>query len=304
MLLSMRFSNLHRHSTHGVVDVLRWKLAFRSGRFPFVRPPVAPVVREMPNDSAQWIGHSSFRVKTPDLEFLVDPVLSDYCAPVRFRSLRRLTPAAIDIDVASRSRAVFVTHNHYDHLDAATIRRLSADTTFVAPRGLGRWFSKISRKNVVELGWWETVETLGLKITCVPAQHFSSRTPWDRDKSLWCGWVIETRGRRLYFAGDTGYCPVFKEIGERFGGMDFSAIPIGAYEPRWLMAPMHVNPEEAVQIHQDVRSKLSVACHWGTFRLTDEPMNEPPERLRAALANLGIQPERFRLLEIGGVVQF
>ena len=142
----------------------------------------------------------------------------------------------------------------------------------------------------------------GWEIHCVPAQHFAARTPFDRDRTHWCGWVLRTAERTVYFAGDTGYCPIFKEIGERFGGFDLAMIPIGAYRPRWIMQSIHVDPNEAVQIHRDVRSRRSVACHWGTFRLTDEPLNEPPAVLRQAVAERGLPAEEFRALKFGETI--
>ena len=142
-----------------------------------------------------------------------------------------------------------------------------------------------------------------MEIHCVPAQHFAARGLFDRNGTHWCGWVVRTSERSVYFAGDTGYCPVFKEIGARFGGFDLALIPIGAYRPRWLMKPMHVDPEEAVQIHLDVRSRGSVAGHWGTFTLTDEPLNEPPLLLQRVLAQRSLPPGEFRVLNFGESIE-
>lgn len=198
--------------------------------------------------------------------------------------------------------AVLISHSHYDHLDKATIRELRDDTEFVVPRGLRKWFERMGKLKVREFDWGESATVSGVHVSCLPAQHFSSRTLWDRDTTLWCGWLLESAGTKVYFAGDSGYSPSFRDIGERHGPMDLAMIPIGAYEPRWFMKPMHVNPEEAVQIHLDVRARKSVACHWGTFCLTDEPMSEPPVRLRAALRAAGIPEKDFVLPEIGGSV--
>lgn len=235
---------------------------------------------------------------------LIDPVFSDYCAPFPVKRLKRRAAPGIPLQSVARPDAVLLTHNHYDHLDWPTLRGLDPDTQFLVPRGLGRWLKRRGRGNWREFDWWQTSEVGELQITCVPAQHFSSRTLWDRDQTLWCGWIIRSKRKAVYHAGDTGYCPVFTEIGEKFGPVDFAAIPIGAYEPRWFMKPMHVMPEESVQIHLDVRSKLSVACHWGTFCLTDEPMSEPPERLARALQNAAIPPDCFRVLKIGETIEF
>ena len=218
--------------------------------------------------------------------------------------MRRLAGPAVDLKTLAHVDGVFITHNHYDHLDRETIERLPADMPFIVPAGLSRWFSALGRTNVQELDWWNSTHFAGHEVTCVPAQHFSSRTLWDRDRTLWAGWILKAGSKTIYIAGDTGYCPVFKEIGARFGPMDLSIIPIGAYEPRWFMEPMHVNPEEAVQIHLDVRSRLSVASHWGTFCLTDEPLEEPPIRLRKALNAAKLGDEQFRTLSIGETIHY
>ena len=295
-----RFANLYQHERHGLLQVLRWKLLGRNRAY--LQPYNPEIFRgsEVPGGNhVRWIGHSSFAVFLEGRRFLIDPVLSEYCAPMKFERLRRKAAPGIDGDQLEKVSAVFISHNHYDHLDKATIIRLPAATEFIVPCGLGLWFRKVGRKNVKEFDWWESADLWGGRVTCVPAQHFSSRTLWDRDRTLWCGWVIESGGTKIYFAGDTGYCPVFREISLRFGPMDLAMIPIGAYEPRWFMKSMHVNPEEAVQIHMDVRARKSVACHWGTFCLTDEPMGEPPERLRAALARAGVSEGAFVIPKIG-----
>ncbi|HEX7861183.1 MAG TPA: MBL fold metallo-hydrolase [Verrucomicrobiae bacterium] len=246
-----------------------------------------------------WIGHSSFFLSLNGRKFLFDPILSDYCAPIKLSRFLRKVPPGINWASLPAVDVVFISHNHYDHLDKPTILRLPAETRFAIPRGLGQWFRKIGREDAREFDWWNSADVFETRVSCVPAQHFSSRTLWDRNRTLWCGWIIESGGTKVYFAGDTGYCPVFSEIGKRYGPIDLAIIPIGAYEPRWFMKPMHVNPDEAVQIHVDVGARKSVACHWGTFCLTDEPMSEPPVRLRAALKNAGLREDEFVVPRIG-----
>jgi N-acyl-phosphatidylethanolamine-hydrolysing phospholipase D len=250
-----------------------------------------------------WIGQSSFFLRMAGKAILIDPVFSDYCAPIPARRLKRRVAPGVAFESVARPDLVLITHNHYDHLDWPTIQRLPRETHYVVPQGLARWFVKRGRMNVRELRWWESTELAGLRVTAVPAQHYSSRTLWDRNQSLWCGWILQGGGT-VYHAGDSGYCATFREIGERFGPMDLSMIPIGAYSPRWFMKPVHVDPDDAVQIHLDVRSKLSVACHWGTFCLTDEPMDEPPKRLLQALSAVGVASETFRVLAIGETLPF
>lgn len=302
--MSARFKNLHLHESHGLKDVLRWKLSTRGRAVDLFVPPVWRGGRQEGRFTATWIGHSSFLFRAGESSFLVDPVLSDYCAPFPAKRLRRRAPPGLALPDLLDVPTVFITHNHYDHLDRPTIRQLPASVQFVVPKGLGRWFRALGRSRVEEFDWWGSRSVGALEVTCVPAQHFSSRTLWDRDRTLWAGWIVQSGGKTIYLAGDTGYCPVLQEIGERFGPVDLATLPIGAYEPRWFMKPMHVNPEEAVQIHREVRSRLSIACHWGTFCLTDEPMDEPPRRLAAALQAAGNDPREFRVLSIGESVSF
>jgi L-ascorbate metabolism protein UlaG (beta-lactamase superfamily) len=195
---------------------------------------------------------------------------------------------------------------------------------FFVPLGVKAWFLGHGMQNVVELDWWESATHGGLAFHLVPVQHWSARTPWDRDRTLWGGWIVEhpraaARSRlssgsggiaqaskaldtpefRFFFAGDTGYSLDFKDIAARFSPIDLAAIPIGGYEPRWFMSIMHVNPEEAVKIHQDLRARQSVGMHWGTFILTDEPLDEPPHRLASARRTAGVSPENFFLMKHG-----
>jgi N-acyl-phosphatidylethanolamine-hydrolysing phospholipase D len=195
--------------------------------------------------------------------------------------------------------AVIISHNHYDHLDEQTIERLGNQPTYFVPLGLSRWLKKRGAHRVIELDWWQSSSSAGLKFHSVPIQHFSGRTPFDRNKTLWSGWVIEGRKGKIFFAGDTGYSPVFKEIGERFGPMSLSLIPIGAYRPRWFMKPVHVDPPEAVRIHQDIKSRQSIASHWGTFKLSLEPLGEPPHYLEKALKEAGIDRNEFVIMKFG-----
>lgn len=212
-------------------------------------------------------------------------------------------PPGIAIEAMPPVHEVLISHSHYDHLDVPTLRWLGKECHYWVPSALSSWFHRRGIQKCRELAWWESARVAAeLELHCVPAQHFSARTPFDRNRTHWCGWVLRSPSRTIYFAGDTGYCPVFREIGTRFGGVDLALIPIGAYRPRWLMQPIHVDPYEAVQIHLDVRSRQSVACHWGTFRLTDEPLHEPPGVLQKALADRGVPPDQFRALRIGETI--
>jgi L-ascorbate metabolism protein UlaG (beta-lactamase superfamily) len=198
---------------------------------------------------------------------------------------------------------VVISHNHYDHLDRDTVRRLNRQAggppTFFVPLALKAWFLEQGISNVTELDWWESRVHMGLTLHLAPVQHWSQRTPWDRDRTLWGAWVIEHPQMRLLFGGDFGYSQDIADLGTRFGSFDLAALPIGAYEPRWFMSIMHVNPEEAVRAHRDLNARYSVGMHWGTFRLTDERLDEPPRKLAEALSAAGIPPERFFLMKHG-----
>jgi N-acyl-phosphatidylethanolamine-hydrolysing phospholipase D len=200
---------------------------------------------------------------------------------------------------------VLITHDHYDSLDRPTIKRLlsqktGAETLFVVPLNMGELLRSWGVRNIHELDWHQHLEGNGLKITAIPLQHWSKREIWGKDRRLWAGWVIAAGDFRFCFVGDTGYSRfLFRQIGRRYGPFDLAAIPIGAYEPRWFMAKYHVNPEEAVMIHREIGAKKSVAIHWGTFILTDEPLDEPPVRLAAARRKNGLAEDAFVVLRHG-----
>jgi N-acyl-phosphatidylethanolamine-hydrolysing phospholipase D len=248
-----------------------------------------------------WLGHSSFLLQGGGRHLLVDPVFSDHCAPLPLPSLKRVVPPPCRLGELPAIDAVLLTHSHYDHLDLPTLRAVGRRTPLLVPEGHTRFLGKRGFSEVREVAWFESVEPFpGLRITATPSQHFTARTPFDRNLGHWCGWLLESAGVKLWHAGDSGYCPAFREIGERCGPIDFGMIPIGAYSPRWFMKPMHMNPEEAVAVFEESRCIRAVAMHWGTFRLTDEPLGEPPLRLAARLKEKGIAADRFI---IGGIGQ-
>ncbi|WP_367871490.1 MBL fold metallo-hydrolase [Luteolibacter sp. Populi] len=241
-----------------------------------------------------WLGHASFLVQGLGRNLLIDPVFSDYCAPFRMERFRRVSPPACRLEELPAIDAVLLTHSHYDHLDLSTLLTLGKEMPLVIAEGHAAWLGRKGFRNVKELTWFGQMELFpGIQLSATPAQHFTARTPFDRNRGHWCGWLLEGAGVKLWHAGDSGYCPAFREIGERFGPIDFGMIPIGAYSPRWFMQPIHMNPEESLQAFIESRCRRAVAMHWGTFRLTDEPMGEPPYRLKAALEKEGIPGERF-----------
>lgn len=254
--------------------------------------------------TATWLGHASFLVQLDGLNILTDPHLSPRASPLGFAGPERLIAPAIDLPNLPPIDAVLLSHDHYDHLDAPTLRALaeSHEPAVIAPLGHATLLAELGCRRVTELDWWACHKRRGVSVTAVPVQHFSGRGLGDRNRRLWAGFVLEADGRKVFFAGDTGYSPDFAEIGRRFGPIDLSLIPIGAHAPRDFMRPVHVDPEEAVKIHQDVGSRLSLAMHWGTFRLTTEPLDEPPQRLRAALAAAHIDDSTFRVVDPGETV--
>ena len=241
-------------------------------------------------------------VSAQGLNLLTDPVFSERCSPFTFAGLKRAVPAALTIDQLPPINVVLVSHNHYDHLDMALKQlqaRFGKDILWFAPLGVASWLRKLGVERIIELGWWQSEFHGQVEAFCLPAQHFSGRGPGDHNRSLWCSWRLAFPDFSLYFAGDTGYAPLFGDIGDIFGPVDLALLPIGAYEPRWFMSPVHINPAEAVRIHKDIQAKQSVAMHWGTFVLTDEPMDAPPKALKLAMESHSIHPDQFRVPQHG-----
>jgi L-ascorbate metabolism protein UlaG (beta-lactamase superfamily) len=250
-----------------------------------------------------WIGHATLLLQLGGLNVLTDPHLTGRASPFSFLGPKRKVPPALSLEELPRIDVVLISHNHYDHLDRPTVvglaRQPGGSPRFFVPLGMKAWFADEGIEDVVEQDWWQHSDYRGLRIHQVPAQHFSARGLFDRNEVLWGGFVVEHPGFRFYFAGDAGYGPDFADIGARFGSIDLAALPIGAYEPRWFMKAMHIDPAEAVQAQQDLRARYAVAMHWGTFEMTDEPFDEPPQALARALQAAGRPPERFFLLKHG-----
>ena len=254
-----------------------------------------------PSTTITWVGHATLLVQIDGLNVLTDPQWSDRAGPTSWLGPRRLGPPGLAFETLPRIDVVVISHDHYDHLDLPTVKRLAAThhPLFIVPLGLKQWFADNGMTRVEELDWWQEREHGGVRFVCVPAQHFSQRSFWDANRRLWASWALLGRDRRLYFAGDTGYFAGFKEAGRRLGPFDVAALPIGAYLPAEIMKWVHVTPEESVQAFVDLGARTMVAMHWGTFDLADEPLGEPPVRMIAEIQRRNIDPSRAWILKIG-----
>jgi N-acyl-phosphatidylethanolamine-hydrolysing phospholipase D len=254
------------------------------------------------SESLIWVGQSSILLNHNGFTILTDPHFSDRAAPVGFAGPKRVTPTPFQIKDLPVVDVVLISHNHYDHLDRASIEDLIAyqpSIKFFVPLGLAKTLIGWGVKDVTELDWWQAATLDGIEILPTPVQHWSKRSFFDRNKSLWAGWMIKWSDFSFYFAGDSGYSDDFRETARRVGSPTLAAIPIGAYEPRDFMKAAHMNPEEAVQTFVDLGAEYAVAIHWGTFKLTTELMDEPTVRLRQSLTKNDIALHRFRSLQHG-----
>ena len=299
----------YRHDK-GLLDVLGLARAFlgreadpaETEGFPVLDPAaLAPPAGNGPH--VTWIGHSTLLFTYRGLSVLTDPVFSERASPFGFTGPKRVAPPAYTAETLPHVDVAVISHAHYDHLDLPGLRRLAAlqpHIRFIVPLGLARYVRRAGFDDVVEIDWWQSDRRDGVTVTATPAWHWSSRTPFDRNRTLWAGFMFRfADGYQFYFAGDTAYSADFVETRERLGAPEFAAIPIGAYEPRDFMRESHCDPEEAVQIFRDLDAGQAVAIHWGTFKLTLEPLAEPRRRLAEALAGAGIVPSRFRALQHG-----
>lgn len=297
---------------------------------PSVKPDVAFIRANRSERTMTWVGHATVLLQTAGKNIITDPVFSDRTSPVQFAGPKRQVPLMMSYDELPPIDVVFISHNHYDHLDVGTVKefqRRFPKATWIVPLGLKAWFAEFNVADVRELDWWDSLTLDGLKYTFVPVQHWSKRNLSDTNRSLWGGIVIEDPATssvssaspasgasgagtpvttpprapwRFIYTGDTGYSQDFKDIGARYpDGFDWLAVPIGAYEPRWFMKAQHVNPDESVQIMKDLGAREALGVHWGTFILTDEPLGQPPKDLAVALGKHSVDPAKFHVFKNG-----
>lgn len=300
-------------ASHSAGGFFKWMLT-RSRREPLVEN--APTAVKGPDSlltnasrpTVTWVGHSTFLIQLSGLNVLTDPIWSERASPVSFAGPKRLVPPGISLESLPEIHVTLLSHDHYDHLDDVTVRyliRRFPSMHWLVPLGVGEFLRSRGATSVTELDWWDGTVLAGAAFKCTPAQHFSGRFPWNRNATLWCGWVVQIRDTRVFFAGDTALHPDFDEIARRFGPFDVAILPIGAYDPRWFMHNVHMNPTEAVNAFVAMQTAngspdgVMVGSHWGTFRLTDEPIDEPPLLTRQAWAETGLVSDRLWILSAG-----
>ena len=297
------FANNYSQHAGGIFELIK---AF-SGQwpprleFPIAEPRPDQFSAAAARPTITWIGHATFLIQIGGLNILTDPHFSDRASPLSFWGAPRTTSPSHLLEQLPPIDVVLISHNHYDHLDSRTIGQLRArsrKTVYLVPLKLAAWFG-FGDDTVFEYDWWEGTEVGGVRFDAVPTQHWSNRSGFDRNRTLWCSWVVEAAGRRLLFVGDSGYSPDYRDIGARFAGFDLAILPIGAYNPRWFMKVAHQNPSEAAQARRDLGARRAVASHWGTFQLTLEPMDEPPQKLAEALREAGEDEDIFWVLQHG-----
>lgn len=290
-------------------DLIKWK--WQGGQTPWPEKVENSVKPDLPKEIASgkvavtWIGHATHLIQFGDVNILMDPIYSERASPLSFAGPKRVREPGVPFDQLPKIHAVVVTHNHYDHMDLPTLKRLfdRDKPVFIVPLANAETLESAGIKGIQELDWWQNIK-VGTKsvITLVPAQHWSARGLFDRHRALWGGYVIESEGLKLYLSGDTGYGPHFKQIKERCAPIHVAILPIGAYEPRWFMKEQHINPEEAVQAQMDLEIPTALASHYATFQLTDEGIGVPAKDLKAALIKYGRSETSFLMPEPGSTL--
>ncbi len=301
-----RFHNLEPGGgPSGLLEVLKWKWNSKKVPWPTIGNKLQPQLPESVGEKecfVTFINHATFLLQFAGLNILIDPVFSERLGPIPQIGVKRVRPPGITLEQLPKIDLVVISHNHYDHMDLPSVQKVweKDHPTFIVPLNNGKFLRKMGVKGVVELDWWESYGPA----TLTPSHHWSSRTLFDRCKSLWGGFLFQEKGWKVLFGGDGGYGEHFKKIYDKFGPLDLSLLSIGSYAPRWFMKEHHMCPEEALQTHLDLKSKQSVGYHFGTFQLADEPYDEPKERLQSALQEQGLSLETFIVPEQGQTLRF
>jgi N-acyl-phosphatidylethanolamine-hydrolysing phospholipase D len=303
-------NNFIRHQK-SFKDLWKWRKEAKNRpdpiSFPLIKNDPNYLNQNKSDTTLTWVGHATFLFQLNGYNVLTDPHFSRRASPLSFMGPERTTPPGLEIKDLPLIDVVVISHNHYDHLDKQSIQSLikrqeNKQPVFFVPLKLKKTLQNFGATNIIEHEWWQVSKYKQLEIHSVPVQHWSKRSLNDTNKTLWCGWVIKSKNFQYFFVGDTGYSKDFENIKKKFGPMDLASIPIGAYEPRWFMKDSHCNVEEAIQIHKDIKSKKSIAMHWGTFQLTDEPMDEPIQLLSKLTQKLD-NPKKFTALMHGQTIK-
>jgi len=307
-----KFRNRTKISAKGAWDIVKWGLTRTQADWKAITKTASfekPLERvEGKTLRVTFVNHSTFLIQTQGLNILTDPIWSDYTAPIQIAGPARQRPAGIRMEDLPPIDLILISHNHYDHLDINTLLDLTENHTpkIVTPLGISQFLENKDIPNSKDLDWWEMTQvTKDVEVVCVPAQHSSGRGLFDRDRTLWAGFVLKTPHGNLYFAGDTGYdAKIFQEIGEKYAPLRLAFLPIGAYLPRWFMHPVHISPKQAVQVYEDLGQPQSIAMHFGTFPLADDGQKTAPEDLRKALFEKQIPMDKFRIPKEGKALVF
>lgn len=304
-----RFFNPGLNLDKNFFDFLKWQLDGEGKDWPeHVANVVHPLPRFQGNTRAlfTFINHATYLVQVAGVNFLTDPVFSQRVSPVSFAGPKRVKDPGVMLESLPAIQVVLISHNHYDHMDLESLKAIDAKfhPLFLVPLGEEKRLKQTGIQNVVELDWWQSFKVKDVTITFTRVQHWSNRTPWDKFKSLWGGYMVSAPATKFYFGGDTGYSDHFKETFKRLGAPDVALIPIGAYEPRWFMQLQHLNPEEAVRAHLELKAGMSLPMHFGTFQLSNEAYDDPVKELKKALKKYQVDPEKFPVLDQGQTLTF
>ncbi|MFC1554650.1 MBL fold metallo-hydrolase [candidate division KSB1 bacterium] len=285
----------------GVVDRIKGKKPDKPDKYDFetVDNDGRSLRENESSFTVTWIGHSSLFVQIERQNILIDPVWSDRASPVGFIGPARYVKPGVELKDLPEIDIVIISHDHYDHFDLPTIKKLGNTPKYFIPLGLGSQLEDNGITNYTELDWWDKSEISGLELICTPAQHFSGRGLKNRNNTLWASWVILGKERRFYYGGDSGYFDGFSEIGEKSGPFDIAALPIGSYKPEWFMSPVHLSPDEALKVFQELNADIMIPIHWGTFELSDEPLDDPPKVLMESAEKMGVDKSRIYLFKHG-----